>query len=491
MKVRAFLCGLALAIALCAGLRPAQAQNFNYQNDIGFTRLKNEQGAGLPSGTGLKATQVEAPLDPGPNTQYFPDTTFSEFAGKTITARSPSPATSSHATTVGRFYYGNPYSLTPNLNTVDVYEVNNWLTSGFLQTGSAAKPNVQDTTTYNRVANHSWVGDFGSSNADALHRVDYLVENDDYIQVVGVNNPGGAVQPLLSASYNAIAVGLTSGGAASGTTAIDSFYVAGRAKPDIVAPQDATSWATPNVASAANLLVQNGHNNAALSKSSYTSPRTGFTIRNAETSEAIKAILMAGADRAVTNPSGFGNITDYRSSGHTTTNGLDTRYGAGQLDIYNSYHIQAAGEQDPGAISTYGFDYNPSITSTGTAAYTFSGKTSAIASLVWNAKINGGTGIFNGTPSLADFNLDLYQISGGMTLIASSHSTIDNTENIYTTALDPSSTYEFLVSRADSLGTWDYALAWQVVPEPSAAILVAFCGVIVALGRRRRRAAAA
>ena len=65
---------------------------------------------------------------------------------------------------------------------------------------------------------------------------------------------------------------------------------------------------------------------------------------------------MAGASR--TAISGYTKNTD---------NGLNNVYGAGQLNIYNSYHITAAGEQNSlqdapgthGNIGRYGFDYDP------------------------------------------------------------------------------------------------------------------------------------
>ena len=66
---------------------------------------------------------------------------------------------------------------------------------------------------------------------------------------------------------------------------------------------------------------------------------------------------MAGASRTAIS---LGYTTD-------TDNGLNNVYGAGQLNIYNSYHIIAAGEQNSlqdapgthGFIGRYGFDYDP------------------------------------------------------------------------------------------------------------------------------------
>ena len=54
---------------------------------------------------------------------------------------------------------------------------------------------------------------------------------------------------------------------------------------------------------------------------------------------------MAGADRITSNPVSA-NITDYRAIvANQTSNGLDRRFGAGQLDIFTSYEMLLAGEQ--------------------------------------------------------------------------------------------------------------------------------------------------
>ena len=51
-----------------------------------------------------------------------------------------------------------------------------------------------------------------AANVDALKRLDWVINQDEYIQVVGMNNgSGSATQPLLGSSFNAIAVGLSNG----------------------------------------------------------------------------------------------------------------------------------------------------------------------------------------------------------------------------------------------------------------------------------------
>ena len=181
-------------------------------------------------------------------------------------------------------------------------------------------------------------------------------------------------------------------------------YAAASTRPDLVAPADATSWATPMVASAAALLVEVGHHGGNTLSTDpsvrFTTNRNGDTIYNAERSEVVKAALMAGADR--TSPNLTNSVTP-QGYAVNTANGLNNVYGAGQLNISNSYHIIAAGEQNSredflrggGEINSVGFDYDPAFGgvngSNKTGSYVFKALTtgSLSASLVWNLAVNG------------------------------------------------------------------------------------------------------
>ena len=121
-------------IALAAALGASHANAADYRNDVGFTRLTAEQGASTPNGAGVAVTQVEADQSQG-GSNYFPDTTSSEFTGKTLTAKNTPDTTSGHATTVGAFFYGNNSSMTPGITSVDVFNADDWLQGSFLLTG--------------------------------------------------------------------------------------------------------------------------------------------------------------------------------------------------------------------------------------------------------------------------------------------------------------------------------------------------------------------
>jgi len=311
--------------------------------------------------------------------------------------------------------------------------------------------------------------------------MDWVVARDEFIQCVGVKNNASANQPLMSSAYNVIAVGKSDGVNGFGTAAIDSEYVSGRTRPELVAPKSTSSGATPVVAASAVLLMEHGQSNPGLSTDpaeTSTTNRNGDTIYNTGRSEVIKAVLMAGADRSTGNTSAA-DITDYRiASANQTTNGLDTRFGAGQVNIYNSFQIIDAGEQnsdeDTGAgnISTNGFDYDPSFGGSGrsnsTASYYFStGANPVILSttLAWNIDIDGGNGPhFDGAADLYDLDLYLYDVTGNHMLLGSSSSIIDNTETIWS-PLPENRNYKLVIERGSGQGAfnWDYALAWRMV----------------------------
>ena len=90
-------------------------------------------------------------------------------------------------------FYGNASSIAPGITSISNYLADHWLVSGFLNTGDAAPP----STTSDRVANHSWIGSFTVSeigpidpaaNVDALKRLDWVINRDEYIQVVAMGN---------------------------------------------------------------------------------------------------------------------------------------------------------------------------------------------------------------------------------------------------------------------------------------------------------------
>lgn len=456
----------------------------DYKDDVGYTRLSVELGINTPTGGGVLVSHVEAPtsyVDTIP--VYLPDAGNTQFDGKIITNVTGLDAGeySGHATSVGALFYGSN-SIALGVDYIDAYEANYWLQPDFLRFGNSRKP----LSSSSRVANHSWVGNYttDAENSSLLRRMDWVIETDEFIQAVGTKNGTGANLNILSGAYNVIAVGRTDGLHGTGTSALDSDYTSGRTKPEIVAPKTTTSSATPIISATVAVLVETGHSNLGLSTdldvTSITN-REGDTIYNAERSEVIKAALMAGADRLTINGSGVANITDYRVDlANQAVNGLDARFGAGQINVYNSYHIIAAGEQNSneddgsgaGNIGVYGFDYDPSFGPNGSnniASYYFSTGTDPkilLASLSWNIDIDGGNVFFDETATLYDLDLFLYDVTGAQSVLISSTSSIDNTENIWTSL---SAGRDYLLQVVPKAGQsdfeWDYALAWQIATD--------------------------
>jgi len=457
------------------------------RDDLGYTTLSAELGGGVPNGAGVKVTQVEAFEGAVNLNNYAANPADAQFAGKTISLMSGLQNTySSHATAVAYNFYGATSSIAPGITTIDAYNANSWLNSGgFLHIqNSSFSPNT--STNGSRVINHSWVGGYQLStnvNIDVLYRSDWLTQQDDVIQVAGLpnsNTTGGLANTYPSQGYNVIAVGLSSGtGFYSGTTALaGSVYTAGRSKPDLVAPSYATSYTTPMVSAAAADLVQVAHAGAlTLSNGSITPDPTRNvygTIYYGETSEVIRAALMAGAARRVFNSADGSSITTWRSAtGNQTTNGLDTRYGAGQVNVRNSYYIvstsQMKSQEDGGSgVGATGWDYDPHFGgasgSNSTGSYDFSAGWTGqqfSASLVWNLDVNIAnvkSQSYATAGTLRDLNLTLINVTDNVT-VATSASTTENTENIFA-ALVGGKQYRLQVTKNGAAFDYDYGLAW-------------------------------
>jgi hypothetical protein len=462
-----------LLVSMAAWLSVAAISSAATLDDIGFNRLKLEQGSALSTGNGIAVAQSEASFNNG----FYPTTGHTDFSGITWVQGSGSQTTSTHATNVGRNFYGTASSVTPGVSSVTNYTALGWLNEDYLHSLTNQLPEKSTA----RVANHSWIS-FGTGNdvLNSLHRTDWLVETDDFIQVVGVNNlPGGQSTPasLFAGSFNVISVGITSGNHSTGSEDISAPYLnANRVRPHLVAPANQTSFASPLVASTAALLIDLARDQPSLSNGTRISSagRNNRTISNAESSEVIRAALMAGASRQA--------ITD-ANNGHTyavnSTNGLDSKFGAGQLDVYQSYHILAAGEHDAVErsnnqdIKLYGFDYEPNFVANQTRTYRFSVDEVTrefAATLSWNVDIDLQLvqGIYQ-APSvdLTNLNMQLRNVATGQS-IAVSNGANDVTENLYVPVLGAGD-YEIVVTGTGYFpgNPWsvDYGLAWRFAPR--------------------------
>jgi hypothetical protein len=518
---------VALAVMLLFDAPTATAA---YDNLIGYPELQAQLGSGTPTGVGIAIQQVEAALANGSQAgNYAADPTHFDFSGKTFTnvtqdagMAQSSLGSSNHARGVGFNLYGNTRSIAPGITSIESFEANHWLgyqvsgnsatadASGFLNTqqGGAVLPD----TTSARIANHSWVGEFTSSsiNSEVLRRLDFVVERDDMLNIVGVQNGSGGDRLLLKSAFNEISVGMTNAEHGAATLGVDSVYTAGRVAPTVVAPglnvsntATTTSLATPMVSAVTALLLETAQDGS-LSNGSFTN-RTR-TIYHAEASEVIKAVLMAGADRAVDNVIGD-DLTDYAID---TSNNLDLDFGAGQVNVFNSYNILAAGEHDSDQdlgdsvdIDSFGWDYDTHFggesLSNDRGSYFFTAASSSDvlhATLAWNIDVSGFTSSETST-MLHDLNLVLFDVTNDQMITdlgASSLSSDQNTENVFYHGLLAGNRYELRVEAAAGQlqFDWDYALAWRIdsmsmnsVPEPSS-VTISLLGAlsVFALGRK-------
>ncbi|MEO6846982.1 MAG: PEP-CTERM sorting domain-containing protein [Chthoniobacterales bacterium] len=459
--------GKYLAIAILIGV--CTSGFADYKDDIGYTQLVLELGGSIPTGTGVNVTQIEAPLTNG-GTNYAPDTTNSAFTGKTFIFPVSGSTVSSHATTVGGYFYGSN-STAPGISQVTVFNVNDWIGSSSLRTSLPIAPAIST----GKVQNSSWIGttDTGSVDTEILERYDYQINRDGVIAVVGVNNGVSSVPNLLAAGYNSIAVGLSSGNSSSGTTSPTLSFIYGnpRQKPDIVVPTDATSWATAIVSSSAALLVSSAPN------------------ANAMRPEVIRATLMAGATKT-----GLGGTWT-----HTQTVPLDSTYGAGQLNIYNSYHIQQAGQfaGQTTAVSMVGnTGWDLGTAQSASPEYYFfhvSTLSDFSAVLTWNVNVSANFNWSTITPTLANLDLFLYNANGltigslvDQSISGAASSTSENVELLWEQNL---AVGDYAI-KITSDTTQQYGFAWQTIPEPSTWMLLIFGVIFTGVMIRRSQSAA-
>ena len=437
-----FCVGWALALLFLLNVAIPKATGF--KTEIGFNALADALGDDLPDGSGVVVSQVEASV--GSDGPYMPFPTDLQFDGKTIINGSNTNSdNSTHARGVAHRFYGNATSLTPGITDITVYEAGDYL-------ANVLKVNQTDPTAQAfKVQNHSWIGTYTNQNDDpmpatilqALRRFDFTIDSQEMIVTAGLNNSSSTeISYLFAHSYNAISVGRTDGNHSTGETILTN-YNPGRQKPDIVVPEVVTSYSTPVVSSAAALLYNSGSGT------------------NSILTEPIKAILMAGATK-----------DEFPGWTHTPTSPLDETFGAGELNIFNSYKIQLGGEFEgstspPAApVGDYGWDYD--VAEPGQALlYNFEVpefNTGAELSvlLAWNIKItdNNAGNHFSPTHSLENLDLELFNSTDTYLgeLVDSSVSTIDNVEHIYLTDLDPG-TYTL---RLTTSATRDFGLAWRL-----------------------------
>ena len=360
---------------------------------------------------------------------------------------------SGHAEQVAGSFYGIPGGVATNVAHVDNYDANNFLTA-YYDVYTNLHAFLPSTNIDDPVVNQSFI--FSSSAIADQQALDacYDTYAAQYrtLFVSGAGNGGAVHAP--STCYNGISVGAYGGSSSIGPTRDN-----GRAKPDIVAPAGATSFSTPLVSGAAAMLLQ-----AAVRGDGGTPTNFAADIRT------LKALLLNGAIKPADWTNG-------------PSSPLDARYGAGVLNVFNSYEQLASGRHpyiasnsvpvgNPhpptgagGTVSKLsGWDFNTNASSStvdGVNHYYFNvtnglanAAFTATATLVWNRQTN--------QTSINNLDLFLYDANSS-NLIASCASAVDNVEHLFVTRL-PQGRYDLQVLKHG--GTFvsakeAYALAFE------------------------------
>jgi hypothetical protein len=415
-------------------------------------------------GNGIQVAQPEAdsgaagafevnPSVVGQSTNLF---TWLSSTGTAGTYPNPVGTESGHAENVGLNFYGAGTGMAQQVSHVDNYDAdyffNNYVANSLAISG--------------RVVNQSFIFD----NPDGSHlptNDEQTLDSqyDDYAAQYGVlfvsgAGNSGSVYPAATC-YNGIGVGVYPGSSSFGPTPD------GRCKPDIVAPGGGvTSYSTPFVSGAAAVLLQ-----AALRGDG------GADTNAANDNRTIKALILNGAVKPA----------DWTNS---VTTPLDARYGAGVLNVFNSWQQLKGGEHasiestsvanggahPPGANpgnepALTGWDFNsltdpdPLHEQINHYYFNLSGSNSftLTATLVW---LRPHSTLIQPMTSINDLNLFLYNTANG-NLILCSTSAVDNVQHIFLPALAPGR-YDLQVQKnpAGEVSTSEtYGLAFEFFSE--------------------------
>lgn len=413
------------------------AARADFKDDIDYTKLKNEYGAALPDGAGVRLIQVEYMRD-----GFWAPEATGDVAGKAFSYISSTfGGYSAHAYQVACFLGGSSTSMTPGLSGWKASEAVTFTGRNNLNAGRITAPVAASWD----IENHSWGGDDQLWCFEILYKEDYRIDRDNIIACVGVDN-GPTMSQMMANGYNSIAVGSSSGNHPQSGTTLDTV---GRMKPDIVGTNTWTSYATPIVASTATLLVGEINRSSSLSA--------------ARSSMVIKALLMAGATKS-----------QFPGWSHSATRPLDQVFGAGQVNAYNSYKALVAGQQSASSSANLSLDgWDSNTTSTGGRKLYFfnvpNGKRMTLSAvLAWNRHIIPDATWQVLTPKLENLDLVLWKASGFQlgNQVSSSISSIDNVEHIYETSL---SAGQYALEVAASVDGERYGIAWKstLVDDPN------------------------
>lgn len=463
-RIPAFVWSISgLSLFLCSPLA-AQTSFPATLQQIGYGELKARLGPAMPTGALFMAGQIEAsPV------AYRPSQYNAQFNGKSFTMMSGTTSAGSHATTVGTNHYGATNGPAPGMPHVYVWQQNDWF-QNYLHSSSNQFLPPELPPDGLRTMNHSWVDDmYGAGNYSVLRRTDAAINRDRLIMVCAISNLDRPFEPLLAGSFNAIAVGRADGQHNAGPTA-DDTEVAGRSKPDLVAPGSKTSWAAPLVTGGAVLLFETVLVDPVLSLNA-----------NSDRPEVIKACLLGGT---VHRPLWANDAFESGPNRGVAFSGLDPKYGLDLLNLNRSHLILTGGQRPggpvemPSPVPTAAWDLK-TLDAGESSFYRFA--TLELAPEVsitatWNRIVEPDYVSW----SIANVDLYLWRIENGELISmvgdaglpyfgwgnVTSQSTVENVEHIYLRDLAPGH-YVFEARRVDGGSPADIAISWFLPQAPA------------------------
>ncbi len=419
---------------------PPSDQRIGHIAGIALDAARRRLREDMPTGRGIEVGLVEGGTD-----GYRPNGNEKTLRHLNIVLHGENSKPSGHATGTARIGFGTA-GPAPDIDALHAYPVSPWIGDAYLRTAQPLGP-IDSSI---RVFSHSWIANGGNAQAPILRRVDYVVDHNDVVVVVGVNNGRQKPVPtLLASAYNVISVGVPSGNHSANYTRDEGQ---GRCKPELLAPAKLTSYSTPVVAGVAAALLE-------------FADRTETTDDNR--AETIKSVLLTGA---------------YKPADWKPEQGkpLDRVKGAGIVDIDRSLLMLQGGPHAPGPVAArYGYAFQP-LDPSQVHAYDFHAPQNlgpSCLTLTWHRRITGPRLL---QPALANLDLLLVRLDEDpqnaesadanptpYQSVAASISTIDNVEHLYFKSL-PAGRYRILVLRGpDNFeDPWDYALSWRFEDAP-------------------------
>ena len=238
----------------------------------------------------------------------YPTPDISDISQVTLRdASGGSTADSTHSARVSQFLFGQSDGLATGIAEANYYSLSDFIYNklvpltnyvGTLQP-SAFLYSLGAKVFENRINNISAISSDADINATLLRRFDWATAHEDVINSISAGN--SSLSPtLFSSSYNSIYIGITAGSSGKRAASIDNIYSGLRQRPDVVTPMRNSSRGTATASSITSVLLETARD-ASATFSNVSPANTQVLTRNAEKSEVMKAVLMAGADRETSN----------------------------------------------------------------------------------------------------------------------------------------------------------------------------------------------